>query len=209
MPPEAQGMRPHTADEAHPVAAVSGGKADAQHAACLRRSDSSLFWRALALPYRGGVAPRSRDAAPAAPETAAAAAAAASQALGRPRTSLDALGPSCSLGAETPQQRLSDGRESSGSEAGGGDAGLGGENGAVVQSGGAGRQQHSGAALSGAADGKQRPMRLNAHGSAAALRSSNPIRKVRPEGREQCLLAPRQAKQRSHTLAVLPAHPHR
>ena len=180
MPPEAHDMRPHTADAAHTVAAAGIGKAEAAHEAGLRRSESSLFWRALALPYRGGVAPRSRDAAPAALETAAAAAAAASQALGRPRSSLDALGPSCSLGAETPQQRLSDGRESSGSEAGGGDTGLGGENGGVVQSGGgAERQHHNGAALNGAADGKQRPMRLNARGSAAALRSSNPIRKVR------------------------------
>jgi hypothetical protein len=180
MPPEAQGVRPHTADEAHTAGAVSGGKADTGHESGIRRSESSLFWRALALPYRGGVAPRSRDAAPAAPETGALAA--ASQALGRPRSSLDALGPSCSLGAEQPQQRLSDGRESSGSEGGGGDGGGGGEKSAVLHSAGGQGQQLHGAALNGAVYGKQRAMRLNARGSAAALRSSNPIRKVRSRG---------------------------
>ena len=132
----------------------------------LPRSPSGLFWRALSLPYRSSEG---------APETAAVAGplAASSLALGRPsRASLDALGPSCSLGA--PAQAQSRHARSSSED---------GES--LVL---AAPQEACADADVVAQPHAQRPPRppsaqrrpLNARGAEAALRSTNPIRKARP-----------------------------
>jgi len=173
-------LRPHTADAIQSVDdAVFTTKS-------MRRSDSTLFWRALALPYRGGVATCRGDAdvdagaQPGLPVTAA-----SDLALGRSRPSLDALGPSCSLGAEAPQPRASEGRSSD-------EAGAERQSNEEVQGScgedridaavplGSAPSTHIPPAPSAQSSGthKSRP-RINARGAVAALRSSNPIRKVR------------------------------
>jgi hypothetical protein len=158
----------------------------------LKRSSSmSSFWRALALPWRGGGGASGGSGGGSDGRSGGVVGS------GRPpRASLDELGPSCGLGAalrsNTPSPRAEEGGSVADLEALSASARSSDSDAAPDPDDGVRRAPATSAAalpppVPPGADARPRrkraPLALNARGSEAALRSTNPIRKARPRAR--------------------------